>query len=931
MINASHGDKPVYGNIESITFVAPSSATLSGTVKASLDKHIQHSSNIATLSFGPAVVAHHVQELKQLIFATGQTKASSSQATAIGRILDEYEVIDKKLSDAATSLNNFKSEAKSIVDNAGLGGVPWTCDELEKRLSGDIRRKLLAVAHEIVDRQDALGKWLDNLTEVAVESCLGQCFCRNPSGQGSPGPRTCRGAEGRRIGSAPARQCPHRCTKHIGRRRTRGAGHPRRRRRHRCDAGQLWRRLKDLLSACSSTVDWTASRYDRLREQVREELSNLPLELNSAVADFSQRIAAELGPAGWILAEALSREYATEVAALVATLQLSIPVDWDGSVPTKVMGDCVTTIQDAQNTLADVEKRLRDKLNKADALFQKDIDDLQAAMQQMVEQVLCCAAIVPALINDVTNDLIATIDGLWKRGQAIGKDQLKNLTEQIRLSLSRLEELLTSNQTLDRIQSGLLKPVNDLCNKLKTLHLTLDLGSFQDTDLKDLKDDLAKIQAAYKGLRDAKDDVASIKSAITGLSGDLDSVRDGWTRSVSAGQAYTTRVMEGFSRVANGSLSSTPSSVLRLMAAATAAPEIAQLQSNVDRMRCAYDDAKVQTTKVRAALARLGDALKALGIDIPTEELSEKIEISPDALSKYDITKLFPNMGGLNLKGLLPDIKVPAEAKDAIRISHDFDRKQFRAWVQVDVNYPIKGRKELYSFGPFAVFFRDTTLTGVMRAEASQDSSDTKTTARSQIDTHIDVDIGGERMLSLEKVAIHYEQGSGLKFDFDPKSIRLQAALQFVQDTLGGLMGDQMGGLQIIKEKGIPVGVQHVFTLPTISIMAGTSGVSNIQLSNVFRLLAYPDFVLTNRFNLSRPELPFIFSFFIVGGTGYIVIDATYRPLDGALTVGVECAAGGSASFGFSLGPVSGSVFVAFDLVITYTKTISRSVRRGAG
>jgi hypothetical protein len=113
--------------------------------------------------------------------------------------------------------------------------------------------------------------------------------------------------------------------------------------------------------------------------------------------------------------------------------------------------------------------------------------------------------------------------------------------------------------------------------------------------------------------------------------------------------------------------------------------------------------------------------------------------------------------------------------------------------------------------------------------------------------------------------------------------------------------------------------------------MGGTSGISNIQIANSFKLLAYTDFVISNRFNLSKAELPFLFSFFIVGGSGYVYVDASYRPFDQTLIVEVEASAGGSAALGFSFGPVQGSVFVSFSLVITYRKTLSGGTATGVG
>ncbi len=934
-LNATYGAKPVYGNVESITFSRNTNATLE--TDPNLEIHKQHAEGIATFSMAAGVVTHHLAELKQLASEFGaQTKTAPGQQAVVDTVADQLVGLKATLASASAKLATFSTQANDIVTNVlHLDQTPLNCNTLKQRLASDIHRKLLMVAHEIDQYQDTVLSWVTNLVETPLKTAWDQYvgvvrLAKDHLIRAISDVLVADAKVGRIISSLLA-------SAHTDVQKVLGDVELSARIVHGIVAdiddtlALSARRLQDIVSTCGNAADWTASRYDRVREQIREELSSLPLQLNSVTADFSQRLAAELGPAGWVLAQELSHELASRLATLIDGLQLSVKVTFDQTTPAAIVTPCVVAMQNAQKDLSNLEARLRDKLNTADAAFQNSVAATTNQIQQVVQTVLTSAAIVPALIESLGMEVIDAIDTLWTQNKSIGNDLLKKLKDQITSNVPRLGELITSNKMLEQIQAKLLEDVGGLCNALQNVQVAVVPANLRQ----DLEQCLTPITNAITNLQNAADDVAKIKNAVLQLETDFlltgtPNVRDTCLKAGALGQVYTARVMESFSRVFHSSMNSAPSNVLRLMAAATAAPEIAQLQSNLDRMRCAYDDSKVQITKIRAALSKLGDALKALGIDIPTDELTEKFEIPQEVLKNYDISKLFPNFAGLNLRGLLPDVKVP-DAKDAIRISHDFDRKQFRAWVQVDVKYPIKGRKELYSFGPFAVYFRDTTLTGIMLAEASQDSDGTQTTARSQIDTHIDVDVGGETMLSLEKVAVHYEQGSGLKFEFDPKSIRLHAALQFVQDTLGGLIGDEIGGLQIIKNNGIPVGLQHVFTLPTISIMAGTSGISNIQLSNVFQLLAYPDFVITNRFNLSRPELPFIFSFFIVGGNGFIIIDATYRPLDSSLTVGVECAAGGSASLGLALGPVSGSVFIAFDLVITYRKTIGGGKASGDG
>ena len=112
--------------------------------------------------------------------------------------------------------------------------------------------------------------------------------------------------------------------------------------------------------------------------------------------------------------------------------------------------------------------------------------------------------------------------------------------------------------------------------------------------------------------------------------------------------------------------------------------------------------------------------------------------------------------------------------------------------------------------------------------------------------------------------------------------------------------------------------------MPPMALNFGTSGVSNISIENRFKLLAYPDFMLADRFNLSTVERPFIFSIFIIGGTGYIQIEAEYRPFDSELTVIVEAGAGGSASLAFAFGPFSGQVFITLSGALSYRKMIGK-------
>lgn len=420
--------------------------------------------------------------------------------------------------------------------------------------------------------------------------------------------------------------------------------------------------------------------------------------------------------------------------------------------------------------------------------------------------------------------------------------------------------------------------------------------------------------------REGEDLIAAVNAfdhSVRGLQNDL-------ARSTETARMYADRVFTAASRLDAGGLMAAPSNILKLYSAVTTAPEIAALKADIDRIRSGYDELSdvVQTTKANALFNRLGDELKALGLSLPFDKIGDRL--LPADLPNFDIGKVFRNFGGSKLDNLLKGYKIPSGVGDAVRLTHDFDKKQARAWVQVDIDAPMGGRRSLFSIGVFKADFVDMRLTGQVRLEASKDQDKVTETGFGRIGTVVDLVVGGQSMVRFENFALNFTRESGLKIEFDPKNIRLNPTFQFIQDFLGTLFPNKVGGLQLIKLNGIPVGVQHDFALPPISLNFGTSGVSNISIENHFKLLAFPDFLLSNRFNLSTIERPFIFSIFIIGGAGYIQIEAEYRPFDKELTVTVEAGAGGSASLAFAFGPFVGQVFITLSGTLSYRKVIGK-------
>lgn len=422
------------------------------------------------------------------------------------------------------------------------------------------------------------------------------------------------------------------------------------------------------------------------------------------------------------------------------------------------------------------------------------------------------------------------------------------------------------------------------------------------------------------------DDVDKVVSAVNALDYTVRGIQNDLGRSAEAARMYSDRVMDAFTKVDLGNPLTAPSNILKLYSAVTTAPEIAALKADIDRIRAGFDEAAdiIDTTRATALFNHLGDELKALGIALPFDSIGEKIQAVTD-IANFNISDVFKNLGGAKFAELTKGYKLPDGAGDAISITHDFDKTKMLAWVQVDINLPMPGRRSLFSLEVFQADLVEMNMTGQVRLEVSKDSQAVSQTGFGRVDANLDMVVGGQSMVTFQSLAFHFTRESGLKVEFDPARIKLNPAFQFIQDLLSSLFPDELGGLKIIKRDGIPIGLEHEFALPAISLMFGTSGVSNISISNRFQLLAFPDFILADRFSLSRPEMPFIFSIFIIGGTGYIQLEAEYQPFHNDLMVTVEAAAGGSATLGLSFGPFSGSVFIALSITITYRKVIGKS------
>lgn len=712
-------------------------------------------------------------------------------------------------------------------------------------------------------------------------------------------------------------------------------------------------------------------------EGLESKLADLQAEVNASPLgnrydrDFDRiaglvRVAEQdLQSAQWTLTHQESNASAAISAALaesVKQLQTCVDAITSATAATTDLLDAlarsidtaaIDTVRKVIGPLADLETQSLAILTDFGTAFDSIVDQVVDAAVGTLNDVSAAIAPMFQQLDDEGQRLASQVDRLR---QSIGPDAavayiddhvLGPALESV-LSSVTVEELSSYTQEVhDRIR-GLIagtstsaqnllenltdEALGDAKNQVVSMCNLVGAGFQQGFDFLDDMESAVqdRVDAITKQLDDlvaqGQDAVQQIQDFADGFAADVRQINNDIATSYASAKGYGNRVLEAAGNLGTGGIGAVPGSVLRLYAAVASAPALPNLDFARDRLGYYYNHLNqvIDTTPAEAWFGRLGDELKALGLSIPFSQMGDRI--LPDVLSNFDISRIFKNFSGMKLDKLFDGYKLPPGATDAIKITHAFDKAQARAWVEIDVDLPMPDRKAMFSIGPFELDYVNSHFLAMVRLEASKDTDKVDEIGRAALTTDFEAVVSGQTMVSFQQVALRYDKSSGgLKVDFDPKRIRLNAIFQFIQDTLGSIFPDEIGGLTVIKDNGIPVGIEHVFAMPPIDLDFATSGVTNITISNTFGLVAYPEFMIFDRFALSRPELPFIFSIFVIGGTGYITVQTEYHPFqDNGLMVAVEAAAGGSAQIGFAFGVVSGSVFIAISVALKYTKVFGK-------
>jgi hypothetical protein len=685
--------------------------------------------------------------------------------------------------------------------------------------------------------------------------------------------------------------------------------------------------LKIQVESGLDTLDKAEQLGSREIARFTQILNGVFMDFRSALISFSEALEAVKEVAGELL-DAGFDEVSSAAMGLIAG-----PIALTRQVADFVKDDIQQLGQLADPMVSHVRAALQGIIGQADLITKEPYDRLDAVAED-IESVLASTRdfIAPetllkdVLLPQVFRPAIVRLLEPYPEDLDKHKDKIRDAVHGLSYDLTKRIEaldtsLLDSVEALETACKALSGDIEAVYDYLKD-----EIGKSVERAIRERSKEFDQlIKEAKWDAGEKLEDAEALLKGIKGASAKVRAVHNDLSRSYESARVYGDRVLEQAGRLTSGGVTAVPNNIIKLYSAATSSPEIAALKANTDRLRANFDELNdiIDITRNNALFNKLGDDLKALGISFPVEQWSD--QLLPVDLQNFDIGKVLNNFGGIDLKGLFKNLKMPDRADEVIKISSDFDKKQLRAWVQADLDVPLPKRSTVFSVGVFKFDFVRSRMQGKVKLEASEDTDVVQQTGHAVIDTNVEAIVSGQTMVTIEKVGLRFTREDGLEVELDPKNIRLNPAFQFIQDTLGTLFADEVGGMRIVKEYGVPVGVEHSFSIPPISLMFGTSGVSNIQISNRFALVAFPDFVIGNRFNLSRQDMPFIFSIFILGGTGYIQVDTEYRPTKSELSVMVSAAAGASAALGFSFGVISGSVYITLSVVVSYRKVIGRS------
>ncbi|HEX8210823.1 MAG TPA: hypothetical protein VF584_11655 [Longimicrobium sp.] len=355
---------------------------------------------------------------------------------------------------------------------------------------------------------------------------------------------------------------------------------------------------------------------------------------------------------------------------------------------------------------------------------------------------------------------------------------------------------------------------------------------------------------------------------------------------------------------------------LRLVRAFGDAPRVPGLGFNRRRIEYWFDEAARVTmtpvvARVRTALDDAGARLEALGTQVPTRELAERL--LPAGLESFSLSRVFPRFAGLQLDDLFPGLRLPGAANQGVQITHGVDRQSLRAWVDTEIDVPLADRPAtLFSIGPVTV----RLLKGRFRARARVEAGPGRPPAAvttGAISGDWELAVGGMVLAVFRDTALAYDESGHLRFGISPEKVELQAALRFLSQLMDSF-GYSGSGFAVGLLPLPQIGVRSLLDLPLPDVQFGAFGIANLRLSSSFVLRLDGGFRMDVSLAVARKTAPFTLTVFILGGGGWLEATASYAPSTGKVETRVTIGIVAGASLRIALGPIRGGVWVTFGI-----------------
>jgi hypothetical protein len=310
-------------------------------------------------------------------------------------------------------------------------------------------------------------------------------------------------------------------------------------------------------------------------------------------------------------------------------------------------------------------------------------------------------------------------------------------------------------------------------------------------------------------------------------------------------------------------------------------PGVAYIFNGLEQRGVKLTPIVAQVNRAASTVAAVGQAADALndllaefGLRIPFRELGKKL--TPDELKNFELSKIFPQFGGLDLADLLGGERFPSlngKYADALQISHGFKPEEGRAWLACKVNTPLEEQsgkpRRLFALGPVQLDLIKGHFGADARFEAKIDGGSSKKVGGA-ITGDWQLTVYGTRLVTFSKTSLTFDDSG--KFDFDIKAdkIQLADALQYIVQLLKTFGGETLSKVRPIESDGHIVGVMAPFTLSIGDLEFGAFSISAIQINCEFSVIVSPDFLFSVRADVNSKMNPFTLSVGTMIGGGYL-------------------------------------------------------------